>query len=233
MNREIQDILDTHEDLAFQEIIDEQEGKLGLDEHATFSTAPPDAVLKNWTRELNKLSRHQHSNVRPPKWGRRVLAGAAALVVVLCVSVEAFRVELYNLYASVMSKCTQIQLNEPLEVIVGRWNDVLIPTVIPQGFVLSDADHSSDMVFLEYLNSSTGERIRYYQYAADNHLRLDTELAGEKRACIIGAQTGYIFEKNGQSTLYWSIDNSAFSIEFTTSAVAEAEIVKMAESIAQ
>lgn len=230
-DKNIQDIFNEAEDTILKQIIDAQEGKLGLEELKQSGEPPPPDVLEKWNKGLDALECQQRKTARKHHWLRRVVVVAAVLALLLLPS-AAVRNALHNLYISVMERYTQVQLNEPVEQIVSRWKNAYLPSYLPGGFSLTDANNSGDAIFLEYSNSDE-ERITFYQYNDQSNSRLDTQDAEDLQTCEIGELTGHRYRKAELCTLYWSNGELNFSIEFKSSIVTWDEIIKMAESMEQ
>lgn len=161
----------------------------------------------------------------------RLVVVVAAVLALLLLPSAAVRNALHNLYISVMERYTQVQLNEPVEQIVSRWKNAYLPSYLPEGFSMSDADNSGEMIFIEYADANDN-RITFYQYGIDSSIRLDTEGANEALPCQIGDGVGKLYEKEARTALYWSNGEQSFSVEFS-SKIMQDEIIKMAESMEQ
>lgn len=225
----IQDLLEQSEDRLFQRIVDEQEGGLGLTEAAR-TDGPSQAALDQWTARLDKLEQQQPSpTARRRNWTRLALV-AAILAAVLALSAMAFHKDILNVVETVRARFTQLSPVELPETVVAGWMDAYLPTYIPDDYMMSDATDTGDFRFVEYTDPQ-GNCFAFYHYGSDTVAHVDTE-AADTQSCQIGIWPGLLVKKDGLSTLYWSIENTSFSIEYDSAQINDKTVLKIADSTA-
>lgn len=222
--KSIQELLEQSEDQLFQQIVDEQEGLLGIEESKRLGS-PSEEELAQWTARLNKLA----AKAAPHRRRKRLVVVVAIIAALLAVSVLAYQVDLLNFVETVQEQFTQLSPSDPPENTVSAWVGAYCPEYVPDGYMMSDAVDNGDTKAIEY-TSTEGVRFMFYQSGGDTNIRIDTE-AAELSDCRIGDVTGRLVRKDGLSTLFWSTTGASFSIEYDASRTSDQEIQQLAESV--
>lgn len=229
MNEKIADLIEQSDEQLIQQIIDVQEGAIGLEEKH-FDVEPSAEALKRFQAGLDKLcfaecepvpSRHAHKV-------RKFIILAALIAVLLCIAVTAFHLNLLNWVERLQDGASTFTVEADPEDIIRSWDDANIPSAIPTGFILHAAISGTSAKIIEYVNTA-GDKLTFYLYNADANFSLDTEDVSVELAQI---ETGmYFYEKELQSTLYWFSNDRAYSIDFNANAVSLDAVVQMAKSL--
>lgn len=216
--------MEQSQDQLFQQIIDEQEGRLGIEEARRLG-GPPEEALTRWTTELDKIK-----DKRPGHWKRTVvIAAIIAAAMAMAVSVLATNFDFLNIVETIQEQFTQFSPDKSPEIIVSKWSGAYLPEYVPAGYMMSDAVESTDIRAVEYTNSE-GIRFTFNQYSGNTNLRIDTETA-ETTGCHVGTEDGRLVRKGSQSTLYWNSVDTAFSIVYDPANITDDEARQIAESV--
>lgn len=213
-------------DQFFQRMIDRQQGIIGQEDsrHCAAKRPTPEQQAR-WDQALEPAGTVHLRRRRLARTALIAVLTATALVVTALAAKSLlvwFRTEHENF--------TQFSVGESPKSIVTSWDDAYLPDYVPEGYIMSDAVESIDIRTIEYANSE-GARFTFIQYDECANIRIDTEMA-VTAACQIGAENeGLFVKKDGLTTLYWSTANTAFSIIYGQSDLADEEVVKIAESI--
>lgn len=215
-------MLEQSEDQLFQQIVDQQEGLLGIEESKRLGS-PSEEELAQWIARLDKLV----AKAAPYRRRKRLVVVAAIIAALLVVSVLAYQVDILNFVETIQKQFTQLSPSDPPENTVSAWIGAYCPEYVPEGYMMSDAVDNGDIKAIEYTNSE-GVRFTFYQSGGNTISRIDTEAAGRVN-CLVGANEGYLVRKSGQTQLLWQTTNAAFCIVFSDTP--EEEILKTAESL--
>lgn len=120
--KSIQELLEQSEDRLFQQIVDEQEGLLGIEESKALE-GPGEEALVRWNARLNKLAEKPASHRR---W-RRTAVVAAIIAALLAVSVLAYQVDILNFVETIQKQFTQLSPSDPPENTVSAWIGAYCP----------------------------------------------------------------------------------------------------------
>lgn len=152
----------------------------------------------------------------------------AISMAVLTVSVEAFRVRVYNMILEQREKYLEIRLAE--EDTGGTNEDELsghyVPGYIPEGFGLESAGGSGETATFTYKNESN-QRIFFDQAPNGTTYQLDSEDAVIEDI-IINGYKGVSLTKGERITLFWNSEETSFVM---ISDIEHEELIKVAESI--
>lgn len=214
-------------DQFFQRVIDRQQGLLGQEDrrHCPNKRPTPEQQVR-WNQALEPSGTFHFGHKRLARTVLIAVLTAAALIV----TAVAARNLLLVWFKSEHENFTQFSVGESPESTVASWDGAYLPQYVPEGYIMSDAVGNLDIREVEYANSEGG-RFTFFQYHECANIRIDTETA-VTATCQIGAENEGIFvNKDGLTTLYWSTANTAFSILYSQSDLADEEVVKIAESI--
>ena len=221
-NRRIRELLEQSDDQVLQRIIDEQEGLIGIVESKRLGS-PSDDVLAKWSAKLDKLPGQRRGRRRL----RRIVILAAIVTALLLAAVAgAYHTELLNWWERVLEEVNTFNVEEDPEALVKTWNGFYAPTDIPEDFEIARAVDGVASKIIEYHNAA-GNRILYYQYTDDASFGLDMEDATPLH--VLSDASAY--EKEGETTYYWFVEDRAYVIIFDSDAVTLDAVERMAESL--
>lgn len=149
---------------------------------------------------------------------------------VTTISVEAYRVRLFNLITNITEKYTNINIergtNEDTSDnnVVGKSH--LYPEYIPIGYKQSDIQNYGELWLIHFENDN-GDIIEFLQTKLDSNFQVDTEDATTIEVNISGSK-GMLVSKEDVKTLFWFTDANNFYI---TGKLNQKEMVSMAESL--
>lgn len=190
------------------------------------------------------IARHERKGNFKKFWGKTTILlpkiAAIFFVVILSsaifvVSVESLRIKVLNYIIEVQEEYTSIRIKDiPIDNIETtypgvptEWENVYIPTYIPEGFKIEKAESLAVIKMIQYSNDD-GQLIIFNQSTNEKmDLRVDTENAKSEKININGFE-GLIVEKNGLITIAWYNNDFSFYLK---SQIDKNELVKMAESI--
>ncbi|GAU75871.1 outer membrane lipoprotein-sorting protein [Fusibacter sp. 3D3] len=129
-------------------------------------------------------------------------------------SVEAFRVKIFNMVTDVTEKYTAIRFkeNDTSDALsrIEQWHSYYYPDYIPEGYALVEAKGSGALKIM-YFSNGSNDRIEFSQASIDANLQVDTEDASIEDIEING-MAGIFVEKEDLSILLWATDTDAFYI---------------------
>lgn len=153
----------------------------------------------------------------------------AISMTMLTVSVEAFRVRVFNMILEQREKYLEIRLDEeePMEGVKGnKQEEHYIPSYIPDGFELESEGGSGETATLIYKNKNN-QTILFDQAPHGTVYQIDSEDAIREDIKINGFK-GISLTKGDRITLYWNNGETSFII---ISDIEFQELIRMAESI--
>ena len=181
------------------------------------------------------ISSYKKRNKRKEMWktGRKIFTKVAVFLFItilgmsiLAVSVEAFRMKIFNYVVEVQDKFTSVGLEENDEV-TDDSSHIYMPSYIPEGYKIMDVQSFKYITAIQYVND-TGDTIFFEQCKeGQSILRIDTENAESNRVIINGIEA-FIINKNQMTGLVWHESEMTFTLMGTLN---ENELIKMAESI--
>ena len=149
-------------------------------------------------------------------------------IATLTVTVDAFRVRLFNTIIKNTEKYLDIEVNEEsqtnnIEENIGGFYEL---EYIPNGFELDYVENLGDTKIVNYINNRN-EEILFNQSPNGTNFQLDSEDAEIKEVDIMGSE-GILLKKEGRVTLFWNNDEYSF---YLVSTIDEKELISMAESL--
>ena len=212
---------------AFELFIRQQNALLPDEE--TLSTV---TLSDSFKQRMQKLLRRQKKGffVMFGTAGRRIASIAVAVLVaatVTTVSVEALREPVFQFFAEVYEKFTQVLFvdDEPKTSTVELKKRM--PTYVPAGYVVENEIETDSAVAIKYTNNK-GEKLRYSQ-----HFKKDGEVQAntENVLCtdvLIGNRQGITYKNKEINTLAFSDSQYTYTLSGNISID---ELQKMAESL--
>ena len=180
-------------------------------------------LLKSQEKRRKLRSRHQLLSKRVAIFIALALVG----IFVTTMSVEAFRIKLFNIVTEGTDKYTKVSIVETENGIESQvdWDSYYAPEYIPEGYTYSNSENFGDIKIIFYSDAS-GKEIQFSQTPVNPEYQIDTEDAVVTEVIVNGGK-GILVEKEGLLTLIWTIDNKTFNI---IGEIERDEIMKMAES---
>lgn len=151
----------------------------------------------------------------------------------LTMSVEAFRVRLFNMIIEEKERYMSVRVEEesPGHGIDEEKIEVegyYVPDYIPEGFELDSVEGSSRSGIMTYINQK-GQILIFDQHSNSNtKYQLDSEDALVEDITINGAK-GILIEKGNSATIFWNNDEFGFTL--LAEDVQVDELLRMAESV--
>ncbi|MEN1761875.1 DUF4367 domain-containing protein [Anoxynatronum sibiricum] len=196
---------------------------------------PPalDEWFDDYISGLKTMEKQQKRRRYITRIGRRaamVLLAVGCGMAVLVFSVDAFRVNMFNLVTEITERYTSVDFvaQEASEqvMIPEEWQQVYLPAFVPEGYQVADTMSVGDMRILFYRNEF-GDEIQFSQSPTGGSFQLDTEDAATQQV-FIGQKEGLLVEKEGLRTLLWYDHVHTF---YLIGNIDEETIIQMAESI--
>jgi hypothetical protein len=180
-------------------------------------------LLKSQEKRRKLRSRYQLLSKRVAIFIALALVG----IFVTTMSVEAFRIKLFNIVTEGTDKYTKVSIVETENGIESQvdWDSYYAPEYIPEGYTYSNSENFGDIKIIFYSDAS-GKEIQFSQTPVNPEYQIDTEDAVVTEVIVNGGK-GILVEKEGLLTLIWTIDNKTFNI---IGEIERDEIMKMAES---
>ena len=193
--------------------------------------------LNAWFQEFLQENEKKEQNVRRRKQLNGFSRRAAIFLIVIIsgfalttLSVEAFRLRLFNFVTEIKDQYTKIEFKEnsgPYEESTGlELENTLFPGYMPMDYTLTESQEFGTMRIMHFSNNG-GKVIEIAQSPIGTSFQVDTENAVTSEVEINNGK-GILVEKGNVRTLIWTIDQTAIYI---IGEINEAEIIKIAESI--
>jgi len=194
-------------------------------------TSTLDAWFDDYNKQLKKLDQKRKFRSKVQPLSKRVaifIAIALVGIFVTTMSVEAFRIKLFNIVTEVTDKYTKVSIVEIENGLDSQidWDSYYAPEYIPEGYTYSNSEYFGEIKIIYYSDAS-GKEIQFSQTPVNPEYQIDTEDAVVTEV-IINAEKGILVEKEGQLTLIWMTDEKTFHI---IGEMERDEIIKMAESL--
>jgi hypothetical protein len=188
-----------------------------------------------WFDDYNEQLKKQDKKRKFRSWvqllSKRVaIFFAIALVGIFLttMSVEAFRIKLFNIVTEVTEKYTKVRIIETENGLESQldWDAYYAPEYIPEGHNYSNSENFGEIKIIFYSNVA-GKEIQFSQTPVNPEYQIDTEDAIVTEI-IVNAEKGFLAQKEGLLTLIWTNGERTFHI---IGEIEKDEIIKMAESL--
>ncbi len=208
---------------AFDELSDDAE-----------QLAYPDE-LDDWFADYIKRVRARNKRKKLMKNIRLIAKRVAVFLIVItlgftvtALSVEAFRVRLFNFVTEVSEKYTAISFTKESGVSYPEidWQAYYVLQYIPEGYSYQSSEKFGDLKIIFYANT-LGQEIQFSQTILNTNYQADTENA-EVADVNVNGEKGLLIKKAGRTTIVWAEAGMTFNI---IGELDDSEIKKMAESI--
>ena len=193
--------------------------------------------LNAWFQEFLQENEKKEQNVRRRKQLNGFSRRAAIFLIVIIsgfaltmLSVEAFRLRLFNFVTEIKDQYTKIEFKEnngPQEESTGLdLENAFYPSYMPGDYTLTESREFGTMRIMHFSNNE-GNVIEIAQSPIGTSFQVDTENAVTSEIEINDAK-GILVVKGDMRSLIWTIDQTALYI---IGEINEAEIIKIAENI--
>lgn len=151
-------------------------------------------------------------------------------IVLMTMSVEAFRIKFFNMITEVTEKYTTISIKEnnksQAEEHIIPWKSYFYPEYIPNGYKALNSQKFGDVKII-YFTNDMGDSIEFSQSPVNPSFQVDTENAKTEEINVTNVK-GLLVEKDGSLSLIWVTDSNTFYI---MGKLGKDDIKSMAESI--
>lgn len=194
-------------------------------------TSTLDAWFDDYNKQLKKLDQKRKFRSRVQLLSKRVaifIAIALVGIFVTTMSVEAFRIKLFNIVTEVTDKYTKVSIVETENGLESQidWDSYYAPEYIPEGYTYSNSEYFGE-IKINFYSDASGKEIQFSQTPVNPEYQIDTEDAVVTEV-IINAEKGILAQKEGLLTLIWTTDEKTFHI---IGEMERDQIIKMAESL--
>ncbi len=201
----------------------------GLPEsHSGSGDTLSDGSEKSIMRLIKKELRREKTRKAVSKFAK--VAAIFVIVLAVCtvtvVSVEAFRVPVFNLFIKDNDESTDISVGKEDPAHISTQENANAPIYIPAGYELSSTEEYADITKHIYTNADGGYII-IGKYGLGSYIGFDTEDAENKKVDINGYEALYSIKK-GLIFLSFRTEEYAYLID---SSADVSEVIKIAESI--
>jgi hypothetical protein len=191
--------------------------------------------LNQWFSNYIEIGKKRESSIKFKKDVKRILSRVAIFILIvfssitiLTISVEAFRVKVFNFFIDVNETHTEIRVEEDTkdnERNKPIWKDYYFPSYLPENFEVTNTDifnetrvaHFSDSI--HFITFSQAPKGTDFQIDTEGSVITEVEINGHK---------GILATKDSLNILFWSNDTSSFCL--TTNLETE-KMVKIAKNI--
>lgn len=191
-----------------------------------------DLWFNEYTRNAEKYERKKKFNSKISLFTRRVailLVVIALGSLVMTLSVDAYRVKIFNIFTDIKEKYTDINIEREPNNPIGSENLGKLhyyPGYLPRGYKQSDIQNHGRL-WLVFFQNDNGDVIEFYQSDLDSDFQVDTEDANTSELYVNGAD-GILVSKGDVITLFWFTDTHNFYIR---GKLKQNDILSMAESL--
>jgi hypothetical protein len=188
----------------------------------------------NYNKELKRKERNRKIRSKALKSSKTIATVLLVISIagsVVTLSVEAFRVDFFNLVIETSQKFSLVFQEEIVEEqmayeVPNDWIDYYYPTYLPDGYSLMDTRTLIDTKHMTFSNSD-GQELRLIQGNLSSRSQIDTENGKVIEVDIRGSK-GVLVVKDDISILNWSTNDMSFSIQGN---VKESVLLAIAESV--
>lgn len=188
----------------------------------------------NYNKELKRKERNRKIRSKALKSSKTIATVLLVISIagsVVTLSVEAFRVDFFNLVIETSQKFSLVFQEEIVEEqmayeVPNDWIDYYYPTYLPDGYSLMDTRTLIDTRYMTFSNSDEQE-LRFIQGNLSSRSQIDTENGKVIEVDIRGSK-GVLVVKDDISILNWSTNDMSFSIQGN---VKESVLLAIAESV--
>jgi len=190
-----------------------------------------DAWFDEYAHQLKKQDKRNKFKSRYQLLSKRVaifIAVAMIGIFITTMSVEAFRIKLFNIVTEVTDKYTKVSIVEKENDLMPQidWDSYYALEYIPEGYTYVNNEIFGEIKIIFYVDPS-GKEIQFSQAPANPEYQIDTEDAVVTEVMVSDAR-GILAQKEGLTTLIWTTDEKTFHI---IGEIKKDEIIKMAESL--
>lgn len=193
--------------------------------------------LDIWFSDFNLDLENKETKRRKKAKFKNILSKVAIIFLILFISigaltvtVEAFRVKLFNLIIENTEKYLDVEVNDGSETNMnnteGKIDGHYQPVYVPNGFTIDYVEDFGDTRIVAYTNNKN-EEILFNQSPNGTNFQLDSEDALVKDVDIVGSE-GIVINKEDRTTVFWNNEEYSF---YLLSTIDEKELVSMAESL--
>ena len=182
-------------------------------------TLPYPDSMSQWFEEFIQERKKREVQARRKKLLKRISSRAAMFLIVLSaafffvtVSVEAFRVRVFNFFKEANDRYTSVRVVETTGVVSSiLGEDYYYPLFLPDGFVLRNTEEIGQTKIMYFENSSGGGYIHFIQAEIGTDFHFDTEDANVEEINICNGK-GMLSEKKDRNIIFWHNEKRCFYI---------------------
>jgi hypothetical protein len=150
---------------------------------------------------------------------------------VITMSVEAFRIQFFNMVIETSQKFSSVSHQEKTEINIqqelpSEWIDFYYPTFLPNDFILTSVRELNSTKYMTFGNG-LNEEIRFIQGNLTSETQIDTE-DGNTIKVDINGNKGLIVKKEDVTIISWNNNRASFSIQGN---VDKSTLLEIAESL--
>lgn len=192
-------------------------------------------TLDKWFIEFNNNLEKKSKKSKYKNRFRNIISKVAIVFLILFISiaaltvtVDAFRVKLFNIIMKNTEKYLNIEANDESKIsnIKENIEGYYQLGYIPNGFMIDSVQDLGDTKIITYINNNN-EEIIFNQSLNGTNFQMDSEDAIVKEVDI-SRNKGVILTKDGMNTLFWYNEESSF---YLLSNMNQEELITMGESI--
>ena len=207
-------LLEEYKDIAFPESLDEW--------------------FKGYLNEYDKKIRRNKIKKMSLLIGKRVAMVLLAMTIItatLTVSVEAFRIKLFNIIIETRKEFSTATFDENYNVdylseLPDEWHSFYYPTILPEDYQFANAFDANGTKYIVFVNSKM-EELYFVQGLMTADFQLDSENSNAVEVDINGME-GIIIIKDKSNIINWHNNNQSFYIQGN---VDNGALLDVAESI--
>lgn len=212
-----------------------EETDILLEEYKNFEVPESlDEWFKGYLNEYDKKIRLNKIKRMTKQIGKRVAMVLLTMTIItatLTVSVEAFRIKLFNMIIETTKEFSTATFDENYSVdylseLPDEWNDFYYPTFVPEDYQFANAFDANGTKYIVFTNSKM-EELYFVQGLMTADFQLDSENSNAVEVDINGME-GVIIIKDKSNIINWHDNNQSFYIQGN---VDNSTLLDVAESI--
>lgn len=169
--------------------------------------------------ELKRNEKKKRRRIMIAKTSKRIamiLIVLSMITAFVTISVEAFRVKVFNLIIETSQKFSTISHEERNQINIqedlpSEWKDYYYPTFLPKGYFLVSASELNNTKFMNFEND-LNIKIVFIQSSLSSQTQIDSE-GGKVMEVEINGNLGTIIEKEEITSISWNNNETGFIIQ--------------------
>lgn len=188
----------------------------GLKDEIDMTEVPE--TLDDWFEQYVKNIRKEETQKRAMRKVRNISSRVAVILLVLFIplitltlSVEAFRLQVYNLFFTDYNEYSSVKIKQaPTENVTIEWKNYYFPKFIPEGFYVESINENTNIKTIIFKNKNN-EKMTLTQSLNGTGFSLNTE-EGLKKEVVVKNRKAILVQQDGMNILFWNNEEFSFCL---------------------